>query len=339
MRTNLSLLLSILLISPVTKAGQNGPSVIRVGHFPNITHAQAVVGRANNWFDKALAPDVLVEWKTFNAGPAIIEAMFAGELDMAYVGPSPAITGYVRSQGLALKVVAGSTSGGAALVVRGDSGINKAEDFHGKKIATPQFGNTQDIALRAWLDRHGLKPREKGGDVQIVPIANSVQLTLLLMKQIDGAWAPEPWASRLIHEGRGHLLVDERSEWPNGEFSAGLLIVNRKFLDQHPDLVKRWIAAHVDLTMWIGRNPVQSKQLLNAEIERETGVRLSDVVLDEAWSRVKVTVDPLQASVLAYAKRAADLGLLGSKPLDTAGLFDLTELNQVLIERRLKSVQ
>ena len=314
-------------------------TVIRVGHFPNITHGQALLGRANGAFEKALGPQASVQWKAFNAGPAVIEALYAGELDLAYIGPSPAITGYVRSQGDTLRVIAGATSGGAALVVRADSGIQKPEDFHGKKVASPQFGNTQDIALRDWLSKHGLKPRERGGDVQITPIANPDQLTLFLRKQLDAAWAPEPWAARLIHEAGGKLLVDERNEWPNGQFASALVIVSRKFLDQHPALVKRWLEIHVDITNSINANKTDAKRQINAEIARETGKALPDAVIDDAFSRLEFTVDPVRSSVQTSARHAADFGLLGGKSPDLSGLFDLTLLNQVLKEKQLKVVQ
>jgi len=314
-------------------------TLIRAGHLPNVTHGQALLGRANGAFEKALAPQARVQWKAFNAGPAVIEALFAGELDIAYVGPSPAITAYVRSRGDALRVIAGAASGGAALVVRADSGIHKPEDFHGKRVASPQFGNTQDIALRDWLGKHGLKPRERGGDVQITPIANPDQLTLFLRKQLDAAWAPDPWAARLVHEAGGKLLVDERNEWPNGQFASTLVIVGRKFLGQHPDLVKRWLEVHVDLTNSINANKAEAKRQINAEIARETGKALSSEVMDDAFTRLDFTIDPVRSSVEVAARRAADLGLLGGRPPEVAGLFDLTLLNQVLREKHLKVVQ
>jgi NitT/TauT family transport system substrate-binding protein len=335
-RRNLLLLFFAALL---VVAGAEGQNVIRVGHFPNVTHAQAVLGRGNGAFEKALGSQTRVQWKAFNAGPAVVEALFAGEIDLAYIGPSPAITAYVRSQGAALRVVAGATSGGAALVVRSDSGIKSASDFHGKKVASPQFGNTQDIALRDWLGKNGLKPRERGGDVQITPIANPDQLTLFLQKQLDAAWAPEPWAARLIHEGGGRLLVDERDEWPNRQFASALVVVSKKFLDQHPDVVKRWLATHVDLTNWIIKNKADAKHQINAEIAKETGKALADPVLDDAFSRLDVTVDPIRSSVQLSAQHAADLGLFGGKKPDVNGLFDLTLLNQVLQEKHLKVVQ
>jgi NitT/TauT family transport system substrate-binding protein len=197
---NVHLLAAVFFVSCLSAALDGQNLLVRVGAFPNITHPQAMIGKANGWFESALSPEVKLEWKTFNAGPSAIEALFAGAIDMTYVGPNPAINGYVRSNGEALRVVAGATSGGAAFVVRGDSGITKPEDFHGKRIASPQQGNTQDVALRAWLKSKGFKTRDKGGDVEVVPIANPDQLTLFVKKELDAAWAPSPgllaWSTR-----------------------------------------------------------------------------------------------------------------------------------------------
>src|SRR5208337_1687311 len=254
------LFLVVLLWLAAVASGwaQGNGGTIRVGAFPNITHAQAL-------FDKAMGPQVKVQWTSFNAGPSAIEALFAGAIDLTYVGPNPAINGYVRSSGEALRVICGAASGGASLVVRSDSGISKPEDFHGKRVASPQFGNTQDVALRNWLKDHGMKTSDKGGDVQVIPVANPDQLTLFLKKDLDAAWAPEPWATRLIHEGNGRLFVDERTLWPNGQFVIGVLVVNAKFLTSHPDLVKNWIRANVDLTDWINDHPSEAKKLLNQQ--------------------------------------------------------------------------
>ena len=312
---------------------------IRVGAFPNITHAQAMVGKSNGWFDKAMGPQVKVQWTSFNAGPAAIEALFGGAIDMTYVGPNPAINGYVRSNGEAVRVVAGAASGGASLIVRHDSGIQKPEDFHGKRVASPQFGNTQDVALRNWLKSHGMKTNDKGGDVQIIPMANPDQLTLFLKKDLDAAWAPEPWATRLIHDGNGRLFVDERTLWPNGQFVIGLLVVNTKFLKDHPDLVKNWIRANVELTDWINGHPLDAKKLLNQQIQTETGKALPPAILDEAFTRMQVTYDPLRGAMMSAARQAFDAGFLGRQMPDLSGLYDLTLLNQVLAEKGKKAIQ
>lgn len=322
----------------VLTAMAQGGAVIRVGAFPNITHAQAMVGKANGWFDKAMGQQVKVRWTSFNAGPSAIEALFAGAIDLTYVGPNPAINGFVRSNGEALRVIAGAASGGASLVVRNDAGINKPEDFHGKRIASPQFGNTQDVALRNWLKQHGMKTNDKGGDVQVIPMANPDQLTLFLKKDLDAAWAPEPWATRLIREGNGRLFVDERTLWPNGQFVIGLLVVNTKFLRAHPDLVKSWIRANVDLTDWINAHQSEAKKLLNAQIQQETGKALPAAVLDDAFSRLQLTYDPLHSALNSAAKQAFDAGFLGRQMPDLGNLYDLTLLNQVLAEKNRKAI-
>jgi len=312
---------------------------VRVGAFPNITHAQAMVGKANGAFDKAVGSSAKVEWKTFNAGPAAIEALFAGAIDMTYIGPNPTISGYVRSSGEALRVVAGAASGGAALVVRSDAGINNASDFHGKKVASPQLGNTQDVALRSWLRNNGLKSTDKGGDVQVIPLANPDQLTLFVKKELDAAWAPEPWATRLIREGNGRLFLDERTLWPNGQFVCANLIVSTKFLKEHPEVVKNWLRAHVELTDWINGHLPEAKKTLNAQIQKETGKALPDAVLDEAFGRLQVTYDPLRDSLLTSAKAAFDAGFLGRQAPDLSNLYDLSLLNQVLTEKKKKAIQ
>jgi NitT/TauT family transport system substrate-binding protein len=312
---------------------------IRAGHFPNITHAQGVIGQSNQWFDKALGKDVNIDWKIFNAGPSAIEALFAGQLDLTYIGPNPAINGYVKSKGEALRIVAGAASGGAGLVVRTDSGINTVKDFDGKKIASPQLGNTQDVALRAWLTEKGFKLKEKGGTVQVIPLQNPDQLTLFLKKEIDGAWTVEPWVSRLILEGGGKLFLDERELWPNGQFVTTHLIVSSKFLKEHPDLVKKWVAAHVELTEWINKNPEEAKSVLNEEIKRETGKALPENVLNESLKRIEITYDPIASSLFGSAKSAFEQGFLGSEQSDLSNIYDLTLLNEVLTEKGLQPIK
>lgn len=330
--------LGVLLAMSSLVSGQTQAGLIRVGAFPNVTHPQAMVGKAKGWFEKALGPGVKIDWKSFNAGPSAIEALFAGAIDMAYIGPNPAINGYVRSNGEALRIVAGATSGGAALVVRNDSGIQRPEDFHGKRVATPQMGNTQDVALRAWLKAHGLKTSDKGGDVQVIPVANPDQLTLFLKKQLDAAWAPEPWASRLIREANGRLFLDERDLWPDRQFVTAHLIVSTRFLQAHPDVVKKWLQAHVELTEWINGHIPEAKQALNQQIQKETGKALSAGVLDDAFGRLQVTYDPLRTSLMSAAHSAFQAGFLGRQMPDLSKLYDLTLLNQVLKEKGKKAI-
>lgn len=312
---------------------------VRVGNFPNITHSQALIGKAQGSFEKALAPDARIEWKTFNAGPSAMEALFADAIDIAYVGPNPAISGYVRSEGEALRVIAGATSGGAALIVRADSGIQKAADFHGKRVASPELGNTQDVVLRAWLRAHDLKSVDKGGDVQVMPTANPDQLTLFLKKALDAAWAPEPWASRLIREANGRLFVDERTMWPGGQFVTANVVVSAKFLRAHPDIVKKFLSAHVELTDWINQNLPEAKRILNEQIQKDTGKALPPVLLDDAFERLQVTYDPVRTSLLTDARWEYEAGFLGRNMPDLSGLYDLSILNSVLAEKGKKAIQ
>lgn len=329
----------IALFAVCAARAQQKPVVLRVGYFPNITHAQALVGQAGGEFEKALGASVRIEWKAFNAGPSAIEAMFANAIDMTYIGPNPAVTGYVRSQGAAVRIIAGAASGGASLVVRQGAGIQKISDFHGKKVATPQQANTQDVALRSWLRANGMKPREKGGDVQVLPITNADQLTLFLKGQLDASWAPEPWAARLVHEGGGRIFLDERDLWPNHEFVITNLIIQPKYLKDHPDVVKNFLRAHVELTDWIDKNQARAKQILNQQLQKETGKPLAPEVLDDAFSRMQVTYDPIRSSLLKSTQQAFAEGFLGRTPPDLSGLYDLTLLNEVLREKKARPVQ
>ena len=339
MKTSFGAMAAILLIAASALHAQQKPTVLRVGYFPNITHAQALVGRANGQFEKSLGAGVQVEWKAFNAGPSAIEALFANAIDLTYVGPNPTVAGYFRSQGAAVRVIAGAASGGASLVVRRDAGIQTASDFHGKKVATPQLGNTQDVALRSWMRVNGLKSREKGGDVQVIPISNPDQLTLFLKGQIDAAWAPEPWAARLVHEGGGRIFLDERDLWPDHQFVITNIIVSPKFLKEHPDVVKNFLRTHVELTEWINKNPAQAKQIMNQQLKKETGKALPAEVLDEAFSRMQVTYDPIHSSLLKSTQQAFDEGFLGRTQPDLSSLYDLTLLNEVLSEKKARPVQ
>ncbi len=300
-----------------------------------------MIGIADGTFTRAFGDKVKIDAKTFNAGPSVIEAMFAGQIDLSYIGPNPAINGYVKSKGEALRIIAGATSGGAVLVVRNDAGINAAADFRGKKIASPQLGNTQDVAVRAWLMQQGFKLKEQGGDTQVIPVANPDILTLFRKKEIDAAWVPEPWGARLVREANGKIFLDERDVWnaTRGKFVTAHVIVSAKFLKEHPDVVKQFLAAHVELTQRINADPASAKQKLNAEIERLTSAALPVQVLDDAWSRQTITYDPISASLFGSADAAFKLGFLGDTAPNLDKIYDLTLLNQVLKEKALATVQ
>jgi NitT/TauT family transport system substrate-binding protein len=311
---------------------------IRVGYFPNITHSQALIGLARGDFAVALGPGVKIDAKAFNAGPSVIEALFAGQLDISYIGPNPAINGYIKSNGEALRVIAGATSGGAAFVVRADSGINSKSDLAGKIFASPQLGNTQDVALRSYLAKQGLSPTSHGGTVTVLPMENPTILDSFRQKRIDGAWVPEPWAARLQIEGGAKLFVDERDLWNNGEFATALVIVSTKFLQKRPDLVKSWIRAHVDITRWELAHPDEAKALVNAQIDKLTGAKLKTDTLDLAWSRMKPTWDTLGSTLQKSADSAFNAGFIKTKP-DLSSLVDLTILNAVLAESKLPLIR
>jgi len=317
-------------------AGREG--IIGVGYFPNITHSQAIIGLARGDFAEALGPETTIETTIFNAGPSVIEALYAGRLDLAYIGPNPAITGFVRSNGEALRIVAGATSGGAALVVRPDAGITTLEEMDGHRIATPQLGNTQDVALRNCLAELGLSPLEEGGSVQIIPTANPQILDLFRQGEIDGAWVPEPWASRLVVEGGGVVLLDERTIWPDGDFVTAHIIVSTPFLMERPGIVRRWLEAHVEVTLWENRNPEEAAALLNGEIERRTGKALPGQVLTMALSNMRSTWDPVASSLYESARAAWQTGFLDDEP-DLDGIYDLSILNEVLAEKGLDTVE
>jgi NitT/TauT family transport system substrate-binding protein len=332
-------ILTALIISSCAASGSGSQLTLRLGYFPNITHAQAIIGVAEGTFARALGDGVKIDAKLFNAGPSVIEAMFAGQIDISYIGPNPAINGYVKSKGAALRIIAGATSGGAVLVVRRDAGINSAADFRGKKIASPQLGNTQDVALRAWLHGQGFKLKEQGGDTQVIPVANPDILTLFRKKEIDAAWVPEPWGARLVREAGGKIFLDERDIWPDGKFIVAHVIVSTKFLKEHPDLVKKFLAAHIDLTQRINADPENSKRTLNKEIERMTSAALPTEILDDAWSRQTITYDPIRTSLFGSAEAAFKLGFLGDTLPNLDNIYDLKLLNEVLNEKGLTPIQ
>ena len=311
-------------------------TIVRVGHFPNLTHPQGVIGHGlsrnqKGWFEERLGADVEVQWFVYQAGPAAMEAMLAGSVDLAYVGPSPATTAHLRSGGREVRVVAGASSGGAALVIRESSGIRADQDFKGKKLATPQFGNTQDVSARAWLRSKGFRVSLTGGDVLVVPAANADQLAFFQMGTLDAAWSVEPWVTRLVLEGKGKIYLDEAALWKEtgGKYVTTQLVSSVAFLNRHRPLLKKWITAHVELTDWIQQKPEEAKKLLNAEIEKEVTKALPTETLETAWKRIEVTNDPIKASLLKMADDSFRVGVIQQKP-DLSKLYDLSILNEVL---------
>ncbi|MFD0884037.1 ABC transporter substrate-binding protein [Streptosporangium algeriense] len=299
---------------------------VRLGYFPNITHSTALVGIEKGLFTKHLGGTKLTT-TTFNAGPAAIEAVFSGAIDATYIGPNPAINAWAKSKGEAIKIIAGAASGGVFLVVKPE--INSVEDLRGKKIATPQLGNTQDVALRYWLQEKGLKTDTKGGgDVNIIPQENSQTLQTFATGDIDGAWVPEPFASRLIQESKGKVLIDERDLWPNKQFVITHLIVRQEFAAQHPDVVKQLLQGHVEANAAINADPADAKKTVNAALEKLSGKALKQEVIDSAFTNISFTNDPIASSLVTSADHAVKIGLL--QPVDLNGIYDLKSLNEVL---------
>jgi NitT/TauT family transport system substrate-binding protein len=314
--------------SAAEAAPATGADTLRLGYFPNVTHASAVLGVADGTFQEALGSTKL-ETTTFNAGPAAIESLLSGAIDATFIGPNPAINAYVKSNGDALRIVAGATNNGAAFVVKPE--INGPEDLKGKTLATPQLGGTQDVALRKWLLDNGLKVQTTGGaDVDIVNQENSQTLDLFKTGEIDGAWLPEPWASRLVLEAGGKTLLDEKSLWPNEEFQTTILISSRQFLEDHPETIEALISGEVTETEAIEANPTQAQTELNKAIGDLTGKPLADTTIQAAFANIQPTWDPLAATLNTIAEHGVEAGTLAEVP-DLNGIYDLTALNKVLV--------
>lgn len=311
-------------------------TVLRVGHFPNITHAQAVVGHGlsragKGWFEQRLGPDVEVQWFVFNAGPSAMEAILARSIELSYVGPNPAINAHLRSRGEEIRIIAGACSGGAALVVQADDRIKTDADFKGRKVGTPQLGNTQDVAARAWLQAKGHRVTMTGGDALVVPTANPDQLALFLKGDLDAVWTVEPWVSRLELEAKGKVFLQESTLWPEtqGRYVTTHLVSSVRALKDQRELLRKWIAAHVELTTWIAANAEEAKRLFNAELQAEIGKPMPASLLDHAWKRIELTADPVKTSLLKSAEDAFRVGFLKEKP-DLGRIYELDLVNEVL---------
>ncbi|MGC5341365.1 aliphatic sulfonate ABC transporter substrate-binding protein [Streptomyces sp. DT24] len=300
---------------------------VKIGYFPNLTHATALVGIQEGLIAKELG-GTAVRPSTFNAGPSEIEALNAGSIDIGFIGPSPSINGYTKSKGKSLRIIGGSASGGVRLVVNPKK-IKSLDDLKGKKIATPQLGNTQDVAFLNWIAEKGWKVDAQSGkgDVSVVRSDNKVTPDAYRSGSIDGAWVPEPTASKLVSEG-AKVLLDETSLWPDDKFVITNIIVSQKFLKEHPDVVEAVLRGSVNTNAWINANPEKAKASANAALKALTGKALAPEILDPAWKSIQITDDPLAATLDAQAGHAVKAGLL-EKP-DLKGIYDLRPLNKIL---------
>jgi NitT/TauT family transport system substrate-binding protein len=313
-----------------TAADAEPSGSLRLGYFPNVTHAPAIIGVQDGLFEEALGDGVELDTTTFNAGGEAIEALFSDAIDATFVGPNPAINGFSESEGTALRIVAGTTSGGASLVVR--EGIDSPDDLEGTTLATPALGNTQDVALRAWLLDQGYETDQAGGgDVSITPQDNPDTLTAFQQGDIDGAWLPEPWATRLILEGEGQVLVDEADLWPEGEFVTTHLIVATEYLEEHPANVRALIDGLLQAIDVANGDADKAQTITNDGIEADTTNRLADETIAGAWENLSFTSDPIASSLEESKNDAVEVELLDEVDLD--GIHDLAILNELLAER------
>lgn len=301
-------------------------TTLTLGYFPNVTHATPIVGLENGIFAEKLGDNVKLETKTFNAGGDAVTALLSGAIDATYIGPNPSINAWDKSD-KKIKIISGAASGGAFLVVKPD--INSADDLKGKKIASPQLGNTQDVALRWWLKDQGLSTDTSGGgDVSVVPQENAQTLGTFEQDQIDGAWVPEPWATRVVNEGGGKILIDEASLWPDGRYVTTDLIVNSDYLNDHPDVIKGLLEGSVAANEYIEAKPDDAAKIVSKGIEKVTSKPIDVDLVSASFDSITFTDDPIASSLIESANHAEKLSLLD--PVDLDGIYDLGPLNKVL---------
>jgi NitT/TauT family transport system substrate-binding protein len=318
-RTGLMIALAIVgWVAQIGAAEQK--TIIRFGHFPNITHAQGVIAHAlsrqgKGWFEERLGPNVEIQWFTYNAGPSAMEAIFAGSLDLTYVGQGPALNAHFKSEGEEIRILGGAANAGAALLVKPDSPIKAPADFRGKKIATPQLGNTQDISCRAWLKAQGFKVTQTGGDVMVVPTANPDQLGLLQSGGVDAVWTVEPWVTRLEREAKARIFLEDTN------VITTWLASSVKFLKDHRDLARKAVAANQELTDWIQAHPDEAQKLLIGELKEETKTDFAPDMVAQAWKRIRFTTEVSKELLAKAVQDGKDAGFLKGST-DTSKLIE-----------------
>lgn len=332
----LTALLMTVTLASCSSGQSSGTQTVRIGYFPNITHAQALVGKADGTFAEAFGEGVTIDWKMFNAGPSEVEALFAGEVDIGYIGPGPAINAYIKSEGDVV-VIAGATSAGAVLVARAGSGIESVKDLAGRKIAVPQYGNTQDLILRNLLKENGLADTAAGGTVEILQVENPDVQTLFEKGELDAAFVPEPWGSLLVEKAKAEIVLDYNEVWRDGEYPVAVVVVRKEFLEEHPDLVEEFLTAHTKIGDYIVNNPAEAKKAVNKEIKELTGKSISDSVLDSAFDRVVISNDPNRDALMDMIQFSVDAGILTGVSGEQ-GLTDTGLLNKVLKAKGEKEI-
>ena len=301
----------IVLVGTTQSSFDDSEKKIRIAFFPSIIHAVPIVGMENQTFSENLDTDLDIQVKIFDSGPQVIESIFSNSVDLAYVGPGPVINGYLKSDGKDLKILASAANGGASFVIQKNSGLESIENYSGKRIAAPQISNTQDVSLRHYLAENGLTSAEKGGDVFVLNISNPDIYTLFAKGDIDGAWVPEPWATMLVEELDGIRLFDENEFWPENKFSSVLLIGRADYIEKNPEIIKKWIDANEKTVKWINDNPTESKKLYNEFLKDYMGKTLPEKIVEESFSNIVITSEPVEKSIHIFAERADSLGYLG----------------------------
>ena len=333
----LSISISVILLGSIVgivlnsneKLSENN---LRIAYFPNIGHAIPIVGMEMEFFSEKINPNVEIQSRIFDSGPQVIESLFANSVDIAYVGPGPAINGFLNSENNNVRILSGAASGGASFIVHPNSEINFASDFAGKKIAAPQIGNTQDVSLRNYLSENNLKTAEKGGSVIVYNIANPDIYTLFVKGDIDGAWVAEPWATILETELGGHRLFVEDDLWPDKQFASVLLIANIDYVEKNPEIISNFLLSHHETVKWINDNPVETRNIFNSFLKSHLGQSLSDDIVDISLSHIEITSDPIPDSVYSFAEQANILGYLGRNGYDLSEIFYTIDSNSNFVE-------
>ncbi len=323
------ILLSALGIS-LNSSETTHENKLRIAYFPNIGHAIPIVGMEQGFFAEKIGNQTKIETRVFDSGPQVIESLFANSIDIAYVGPGPAINGFLKSENNNVRILGGAASGGASFIVHPDSEITSALDFAGKKIAAPQIGNTQDVSLRHYLSENELKPAEKGGSVIVYNIPNPDIYTLFVKGEIDGAWVAEPWATILETELDGKRLFHEEELWPEKEFASVLLIGNVDYVEKNKITIHDFLFAHHETARWINENPEETRNVFNTFLDSYLGQSLSNDVVDIALSNLQITDDPKPDSVFSFAEKADALGYLGRNGYDLSEIFYYFDTNSVV---------
>lgn len=316
-------LLFVAMIFALTGCGKkNEKRILRVGFFPNVTHAQALIAQrmtaeGRDWFKPRLGKNIEIQWFSYNAGPSAMEAFFTSAIDLTYVGPNPALNAYIRSSGKEVRLISNAAIGGAALVVHNDDQIKSPKDFFGKKIATPQFGNTQDVACRAWLKKEGFNVTQSGGDCHVIPTANADQLSLFKSGEIDAAWTVEPWVSRLLLEANGKIFLEQN------DAITTILVARTAFLEKDPELVQAFTKAHRELTEWINQNSQEAQRLLVEQLSSVTQGKISPKLISEAWKRIIFDSQTQPQAFEKFVQDAQSVGFL-QEVVDLSNFFAIS---------------